>query len=334
MAESPEEHLLNHLRDAHAVELQAVRQLERAAKRRDEETREVYAEHLEETRGHEQRMRELVEAHGHDPTPIEDKTLRGGAIGLRQLADVALDTPVKMAMNLFALEHLEIATYELLAEIAKAAEDEDAAKAAEEILPEEREAVEKLTGTFDRAVELHMEKSEQDDVLLAHLRDIHAMEQQSMQLFQTAVDQVGEDDELERLYKEHLEQTEDHERLIAERIEARDAKPSAVKDLHAGAAKSGLIALADGPPDVCPKLAMNLFCLESLEVAGYELLIRIADRCDDSETVDVAEKILGEEREAAEAIQNSFPHTVELMFESDAAYATASSAARSDADDD
>src|SRR5947199_8157226 len=109
MAESPQEHLLNHLRDLHAVVLHACRQYERAAGRRDAETVAVYKQQLEQSRAHEQRISELVESRGHQPSALEDKTLCGRIIGLRQLADVAHDTPVKMAMNLFALEHLETA---------------------------------------------------------------------------------------------------------------------------------------------------------------------------------------------------------------------------------
>src|SRR5579884_1136638 len=142
MAESEQEHLVNQLRDAHAIEVQALRQLERAAQASDESDN-VYAEHLEQTKGHEEKVRALIEARGHEPSPIEDKTLRGGAIGLRQLADVPLDTPVKTVMNLYGLEHLEIATYGLLAQTARALDDGELADAAEHILEEEEAAVEK-----------------------------------------------------------------------------------------------------------------------------------------------------------------------------------------------
>jgi ferritin-like metal-binding protein YciE len=327
MAES-QEHLVNHLRDVHAIEVHSVRQLERAARRQDEETSSVYRSHLEESQAHEERLRELVEGHGHEATPIEDKTLRGRSIGLRQLADVALDTPVKLAMNLFAVEHLEIAAYELLAEIGRAIEDEDVVRLAEEILEQERTAAEQVEGTFDRAVEILTEessedKSDDDELLVSHLRDLHALERQSLLLLRTAIDDVCEDEELLETYRGHLEQTEKHEELMAERIEAHEAKPSAVRDLHMSAAKSGLDELSAQPPDAHAKMAMNLFCVEQLEIAGYEFLIRIAERSGDSETVETARKILDEERQAAESIQEGFARTVELMLGSDASYGSA-----------
>jgi ferritin-like metal-binding protein YciE len=324
MAESSNEHLVNHLRAVHAIEVHAIRQLERAVQRRDEQLQSVYEPHLEESRTHDEKLRELVEGHGREVTAIEDKTLHGRSIGLRQLADIALDTPVKLTMNLFAVEHLEIAAYELLVEIARATDDDDAVRVAEEILEQERAAAEQVEQTFDRAVESLMEGSSDDssseELLVSHLRDVHALEQQSLQLLRTAIEDVCEDEQLVNTYREHLEQTEKHEELVAQRLEAHEMKPSAVRDLHMRAAKAGLDELAAKPPDAQAKMAMNLFAVEALEIAGYELLVRIAERSDDSETVQAAQEILEQERQAAESVQEGFARTVELMLQSEGAY--------------
>jgi ferritin-like metal-binding protein YciE len=338
MAESDQEHLLNQLRDAHAIEIQALRQLERAAQAGGEGA-SLYEEHLEQTQEHEQKLRELVDARGHEPSPIEDKTLRGGAIGLRQLADVPLDTPVKTAMNLYALEHLEIATYGLLAELARALDDDEVAQGAEQILDEEEAAAEKVEATFDQAVEQLIERARQDreeeqkkdedgdsELLLAHLRDVHALEQQSLALLRIGLEELEQDDELERIYREHLEQTEEHAQKVNGRIEDQEAKPSAVRDLHMGAATAGLRDIMAGPPDAQAKLAMNVFCVEHLEVAGYELLARLAKHCGDDETAQIAEKILDQERGVAQALRDQFEHIAQLTLESDASYATVRSA--------
>lgn len=321
MADAAQEHLLNHLRDVHAVELHSARQLKRAASGPDEESRTVYSEHLEQTEDHEKRISELVESHGHSPSPEEDKTLRGGAVGIRQLADIPLDTAANVAMNLYALEHLEIAAYELLGEVARAADDQDSAKAAEEIVEDERQAAEKIASTFDRAAQLVLENEEDKEaLLLAHLNEIHALEQQSQQLLRIACEEVCQDEELKRPYQEHLEQTEEHERLVNERIESHDAHPSAVKDLHFSTAKFGLHDVLKEPPDAQTKMAMNLFCVEHLEVAAYEILSRIAKDAGDNETAELAEKVLEEERQAAEDIAGGFARAVELMLENEANY--------------
>lgn len=255
MAKSEEEHLLNQLRDAHAIEVQALRQLERAAQTSGDS--DLYEEHLEQTKEHEEKVRELVEANGHEPSPIEDKTLRGGAIGLRQMADVPLDTPVRTAMNLYALEHLEIATYGLLAELARALDKDDVAHEADRILQEEEAAAEKIEGTFDSAVDRLLEKAREDedgdaevddsDLLVAHLRDVHALEEQSLALLRMGLEEMDQDEALEAIYREHLEQTEEHEKLVNERLEDREVKPSAVRDLHMGAATAGLRDVTAGP---------------------------------------------------------------------------------------
>jgi ferritin-like metal-binding protein YciE len=328
MAESAQEHLLNHLRDVHALELQAIRQLERAARRQDEQTSGIYARHLEQSRGHEEMIRRLVENHGHEPSAVEDKTLRGRAIGIRQLADIALDTPVKLAMNLFALEHLKIAAHELLAQIARAVDDEDAARAAEEILEEERAAAEEVEGTFDRAAELLADAPPEEDLVLAQLRDVHALERQAGELLRMAVDELGQDEGLREAYAAHQQETNRHEQLIAERLESREAKPSAIKDLHFAAATSGLHGLSAESPDAQVKLSMNLYCVEHLEIAAYELLIRLAERDGDTETVEAARQILEEERQAAGRVRECFDHAVQLMLKSDRGYDSVRAAER------
>jgi ferritin-like metal-binding protein YciE len=341
--------LVNPLRDAHAIELQARRQLARAAQVSDDDIGDAYRAHLEESEQHEQRIAELLEAHDRAPSPVEDKTMRGGVIGLRQLSDITLNTPVRAAMHLFALEHLEIATYELLEKLAEAIDDEQSAKTAQEIVQQERAAAEKVEGSFDRAAELLAEKAESkrdapstegsesdqggdssdqhrdssavDAVLLEHLCEVHALEQQALHLLQIATDELCEDEELQQLYAEHLEQTREHERRVSERIEAHDAKPSAVRDLHLGAASVGLRGLAAHPPDAPVKVAMNFFCFEHLEIAAYELLGRLAKRAGDDETAQLAEEIAQQEREAAEQVKGSFERSIQLMLDSDASYA-------------
>jgi ferritin-like metal-binding protein YciE len=159
MAESEQDHLVNHLRDTHALEQQSIRQLERSQEMSQaQEMQELYGEHLEQTREHEQLIKERLEARELKPSAVKDLTMRAGAIGLRQLAEIPPDTPVKLAMHFYALEHLEIATYEALAHIARREGDDETAKVAEKILEQERAAAEKIESTFERSVELMYEQ--------------------------------------------------------------------------------------------------------------------------------------------------------------------------------
>jgi ferritin-like metal-binding protein YciE len=325
MSESEHPHLLNHLRDMQAIEFHAQRQLQRlAGTAKDEELREICNQHLEQTRKHEQRVAELVEAHGHEPSALEDKTLRAGAIGLRQLADIAPDTPPRVAIQAYGLEQLEIAGFELLGQIAEREGDQDAATAAREILEQKRPGAEQIEQRFGCAGELLAERQDDegdwDRALLGQLTEIHALEEQSLQLLQIAAHEVCQDEEFEQLLNQQRERAQEHEQLVNQRIESHDAHPSAVRDLHMGTARSGLRDLRSHPPDAYVKLAMNLCCLLRIQAAAYGVLGKVAELADDRETAEMAEKIRAQKCEAADSVGQKFEHTVELMYSSEGSY--------------
>jgi ferritin-like metal-binding protein YciE len=54
--------------------------------------------------------------------------------------------------------------------------------------------------------------------------------------------------------------------------------------------------------------------VENLEVAAYEMLRRVAERAGDTETVAVAERILAEERQAAERVHSLFDEAVDVTL--------------------
>jgi ferritin-like metal-binding protein YciE len=324
MSESTQKHLLNHLRDMQAIEFHAQRQLARLAGRaEDEDLAAICGQHLEQTRQHEQRVRELVEAQGHQPSPLEDKTLRAGAIGLRQLAEIAPDTPPRVAIQMFGLEQLEIAGFELLQRIAEREGDRDAAHIAREILEQKRQGVQEVEQRLDRAGELLVEQhgdGDRDRPLLGQLTEIHALEEQSLQLLLIATNEVCQDEEFEQLLRGRREQTQEHEQLVTRRIEGHHAHPSAVRDLHMGTARSGLRDLRAHPPDAYVKLAMNLCCLLHIQAAAYHVLGKVAELSDDRETAEVAEKLQEQKRGAAENVREKFEHTIELMYSSEDSY--------------
>jgi ferritin-like metal-binding protein YciE len=318
------EHLLNHLRDVQAIEFHAQRQLDRLAGRADdEELQAICRRHVEQTRQHEQRVQTLVEAQGHRPSALEDKTLRAGAIGLRQLADIAPDTPARVAIQTYGLEQLEIAGFELLQRIAERDGDQDAANTAHEVLEAKRQAARELEPSLDRAGELLVEQhgdENREGPLLGQLTEIHALEEQSLQLLNIAAAEVCQDQEFERLLHEHREQSQEHEQQVTRRIEAHRAHPSAVRDLHMGTARSGLRDLRSHPPDAYVKLAMNLCCLVHIQAAAYHVLGRVAERSDDRETAEVAQQIREQKRQVAEKVREQFEHTIELMYSSQGSY--------------
>jgi len=154
------------------------------------------------------------------------------------------------------------------------------------------------TGNVGTSVIQALSKSPELDRYLA---DAHAIEQQALQLLESGPKLVR-DEELAHLFREHLDETRRHVRLVEKRLEARDAGPSLVKDaaLRAGGLHIG--APFGAQPDTTTKLAGFAFAFEHLEIAAYEPLERVARRAGDEDAVSMAEEILAEERAAAEKI--------------------------------
>src|SRR2546421_197050 len=86
MAESAQEHLLNHLRDTHAVELQALRQFARAAQGREDEEEPAQAaqEILEQKRQTAEKLAETFDRAAEQLMEDAD----GDALLLSHLSDV------------------------------------------------------------------------------------------------------------------------------------------------------------------------------------------------------------------------------------------------------
>jgi len=107
---------------------------------------------------------------------------------------------------------------------------------------------------------------------------------------------------LGELFREHLEQTREHQRLVDERLSAHGSGPSR---FQAGALRAGALNLGTffkAQPDTPAKLAGFAYAFEALEVGAYELLTRVAQRAGDDVTAGVAQRILADERAAAERI--------------------------------
>jgi ferritin-like metal-binding protein YciE len=153
-----------------------------------------------------------------------------------------------------------------------------------------------------------------EDQLVAYLKDAHALEQMSLQMTKAAA-KTTDDPQLRELFEHHHEETEQHEQLIRERIEAHGASTSTIKDIGARMAAVGKGLAASGPKDTPGRLARDGYVQEQTEIASYELLSRVAERAGDEQTADVARRILRNERETAEKIAASWDHAAELSLQ-------------------
>ena len=318
MADTIHEQLTKYLTDAHSIEEQALAQLRSAPDAAgDPELAGIYREHLEETEGHERRVRELLEARDAKPSFTKDTVMKLGGKGFLLFAKLQPDTPGKLHAHSLSYEALELSSYELLRGTAQRAAEQDVATAADEIAGQEHAMMKRLEATFDVAVDASLRDVPRDDVqeqLRKYLADAHAIEKQAETLLEKGPKLAGSDT-LAHVYEEHLAETRDHAEAVEERLQELGGDPSSIKDaaMRLGALNWG--AFFQAHPDTPGKLAAFARAFEYLEIGGYEQLKRVGKRAGDEETAQLAERILSQEREAARRIASAFDEAVDASLE-------------------
>jgi ferritin-like metal-binding protein YciE len=318
MASTLEQQLGFYLTDLHAIELQALAQLKRAGKvAGDSEIAAAFEDHARETEGHERAIRARLDALSWRPVPQKDIAGKATGVGMALFARLQPDSPGKLVAHAYSYERMELAAYDLLARVAERAGDEETTLAARMIEREERAMAERLAAFTERAVEASLHELGTDDVgkqLTKYLADAHAIEEQATRLLRSAPKLAGAED-LASAFEEHLSETKRHSALVEERLRARGASPSSIKDaaLRLGAMNLGMFLKAQ--QDTPAKLAAFAYAFEHLEIAAYELLKRIAARAGDEATASASDTILLEERATAARIHGLFNEALEASLE-------------------
>lgn len=158
----PREHLLHWLRDAYAMEQQALEMCERQSERIENypELRSRIAQHVAETKGQIARLDKCFEILGEKPSAI--KSAMGWTMGNLHAAGgmMAADEIVKGSMMSFAFENLEIASYTILIAAAEKASQPEIARLCTEIREQEQEMADwlkaHLAGTTDQFMQRDM----------------------------------------------------------------------------------------------------------------------------------------------------------------------------------
>jgi ferritin-like metal-binding protein YciE len=141
--------------------------------------------------------------------------------------------------------------------------------------------------------------------LIKHIDEAHAMEQNVLRMLDGMISTTDDPEILDAL-EHHRMQTQGHADRMAQRLEAHDATPSTVKQL------GGVLgALAKLPLDFvrgekAGRNARDAYATEHLEIAGYELLSRVAQKAGDAETATTAREIIEEERAMAKVIEQNW----------------------------
>ncbi len=311
-----EDQLTKYLADVHSIEVQALAQMKAAPKLAGEgRLAAAFSAHLDETAEHELRVRELLERRGAETSTLKDIAGRVGGWAMVAFARLNPDTPGKLAAHAFAYEHMELAAYELLRRIAQRAGDEPVIGLADAVGRQEDAMAQRLAECFDEAVDasLAQKGAPAGEQLASYLTDARAIEAQAGQLLDAGTRLAGVP-ALADAFREHLAETRDHQVALEQRLHARDARPSRFQNtaLRLGAVNLGVFFAAQ--PDTPVKLAGFAYAFEHLEIAAYELLRRVADRAGDPETASVAERILVDERRAAERVAGTWDAAVDVVL--------------------
>ncbi len=150
--------------------------------------------------------------------------------------------------------------------------------------------------------------------LHSYIRDARAMEANSLQMMQSMLLHT-KDKEMRGILENHIEETKRHEQIWVDRLQG-------VGETSGGAKKVGAL-LSAGMKGIVDQLrsdkpgkdARDSYVTEAIEIAAYEMLSRLADRAGDSETSQLAQQILKEERAMAERLSNTWDKVIDLTLE-------------------
>ena len=154
---------IDELKDLHNAELQLVKALPKMAKAAsNDQLRQGFEEHLEQTRGHVQRLEEIFEQLNENPKGKKCSGMEGLVREGSETMDEDFEGAVMDAALIGAaqrVEHYEIAAYGTAAEFARTLGEPEHVSLLEETLREEKETDEKLT---ELAKEINQEASEME----------------------------------------------------------------------------------------------------------------------------------------------------------------------------
>jgi ferritin-like metal-binding protein YciE len=147
---------------------------------------------------------------------------------------------------------------------------------------------------------------------LSHfLSDMYSVEQQAIAQMVTAPELVG-DPTLAADFRQHYFETREQARLVRERLEAHGRSASAIKNAIMKLGGKGFLLFARAMPETPGRLVVHAYSYEAMEWAGYEMLIRFAERAGDLNTVETARIIRDQEGIMMERLERGFDAAEEV----------------------
>ena len=162
---TPQENLLDWLRDAHAMEQQAEKMLKAQSERLKHypELKARIDEHIEETLGQQQLIDECLTRLGGSASTLKDVGGKLMAFGQAVGGSLMSDEVIKGAMAGYVFENMEVASYTVLIAAAKAAGDAETQAACEKILPQEVAMAQWLLEHLPALTQAFLQRSEAPD---------------------------------------------------------------------------------------------------------------------------------------------------------------------------
>jgi ferritin-like metal-binding protein YciE len=139
MTTQPRDNLIAWLRDAYAMEGQAIELLERQIERREHypEIRNKLQEHLGQTRGQQAALQQAFNLLGEAPSGLKASAMKMAANIQGMLHALASDEVMKHALGSCAFEQFEAASYQALVTAAEQAGEREVVSTCSAILREE-----------------------------------------------------------------------------------------------------------------------------------------------------------------------------------------------------
>lgn len=154
-------HVVDWLRDAHAMEQQAEVMLKDLVDRLEHypQLRAHIEDHLEDTREQQKLLKGCIERLGGSPSMLKDLMGKVVAFGQSVSGMVVSDEVVKGAMSTYVFAHMEIASYTILIAAAKAIGDNETQRVCEAILQQEKAMAEWLRGHLPEVTQAFLARS-------------------------------------------------------------------------------------------------------------------------------------------------------------------------------
>ena len=162
---TPQENVLDWLRDAHAMEQQAEKMLKAQSERLEHypQLKARIDQHIQETLGQQALIDECLTRLGGDASTLKDIGGKLMAFGQAVGGSLMSDEVIKGAMAGYVFENMEVASYTVLIAAAQAAGDTQTQAACEKILPQEIAMAEWLLEHLPQLTQAFLERSAAPD---------------------------------------------------------------------------------------------------------------------------------------------------------------------------